>query len=58
MPTLLDDGLHFVFEAHLDESISFIKDEHLNIVKREALSVMHVVEKSTCSCNNKVWDAL
>ena len=58
MPTLLDDGLYFVFEAHLDESISFIKDEHLNVVEREAFSVVHVVEESTCSRNYEVWDAL
>ena len=58
MPTLLDDGLYFVFEAHLDESISFIKDEHLNIVKREAFRVMNVVEEPTCGCNYEVWDAL
>ena len=58
MPTLLDDGLDFVFKTHLNESISFIKDEHLDVVEREAFCVMNVVEEPTCGCNDEVWDAL
>lgn len=48
MSALLDDGHQFFLEAHLQQSVCFVKNQQFDILKSESFSVVDMIYKSSC----------
>jgi len=50
------NNLHeLVFESHLEQTISFVKDKYFDVFKREAFGVLNMVNQSSSCGNDHIW---
>ena len=51
----LDDPLHLFFKADIQDSVSLVDDQALQVLVQEVLRVLKVVQQSTRSCHQNIY---
>jgi len=50
----VNDGTHLVLETNLQNAVSFVDDEHLEVLEDEALGGLQMVKKTTGRSNQEI----